>query len=267
MSSFIDFLYGATLLELGVVVCAIVVGGTVVALFIVNALWKAELRQSHNDIARFLSAVVGIIFAVLISSLTITVMGRQQQASGSALQEAQVLAAMHREALELPASEQATFRRDLAVYLDDVIDREWPQMRRAQWPDAADAALGAMYQDVARLPVLDLGQMLVSQDLRKQMEKLSELRRFRGDLATTGVDRVIWYVMLLGSASTIFFAVLFGVQNFLAHVLMTCILSFIIALAMIMIIAIDWPYFGQDSNSPGALMALRHSVSFSEASR
>ena len=72
--------------------------------------------------------------------------------------------------------------------------------------------------------------------------------------------------MLLGSASTIFFAVLFGVENFLAHVLMTCILSFIIALAMIMIIAIDWPYFGEDSISPNALVALRyHSASFVKA--
>lgn len=63
--------------------------------------------------------------------------------------------------------------------------------------------------------------------------------------------------MLLGSISMIAFAVLFGVENFAAHLLMNCLLSFSIALAMTMIVAIDWPYYGYDSISDDFFLELR----------
>jgi hypothetical protein len=265
LSKFIDFLYGAPVWELGLTVCAIVVGGTLIALFTINALWKKELRRSHNEIAGFLIAVVGIIFAVMISALTLSVMTRQDQANSLAMQEAQVLQAMTRDIPEMSPDDAQRLQRDLRGYLSTVIDGEWPQMRAAQWPDAAETTLGKISDDVIHLPLRDAEQTIVSQDLRRHLDRLYELRLSRGNLSTTGVDRTVWYVVLLGAISTIFFAVLFGVENFFAHVLMTCLLAFTTALAITMIIAIDWPYFGEDSISPDALIVLRRTPSFSGA--
>ena len=68
---------------------------------------------------------------------------------------------------------------------------------------------------------------------------------------------MVWSVVLLGSVSTILFAIIFGVRNFIAHLLMTGLLAFTIALALTMLVATDWPYYGGDVVSPGRLVELR----------
>ena len=257
--AFIDFLYGTSVLKLGVIVSAIVVGGTLATLLLVNRIWNKELRRDHNDIAGFLIAVVGVVFAILVSSLAIIVLTRQDRAQTLVVQEAQALESIERETDLLAGDRRETVRAHVRAYLDAVIDGDWPQMREAHWPTAARASADALWGDVVTLPVQNFSEMLTAQNLRQQLDKLAEVRRERSEIATTGVDRVVWAVVLLGSVSTILFAVLFGVRNFVAHMLMTGLLSFTIALAIIMIIAIDWPYFGGDSVEPGRLIELRAS--------
>ena len=115
-------------------------------------------------------------------------------------------------------------------------------MRRAERPVAATRVLHRLWLDAAALPLKDLADVLTVKDFRKHIDDLYDLHRGRSDLAINGVDRIVWAVVLLGSISMIAFAVLFGVENFTAHLLMSCLLSFSIALAMMMIVAIDWPY-------------------------
>lgn len=133
-------------------------------------------------------------------------------------------------------------------------------MRRAEKPTMAAAALDGLWRGVARLPVRDLAEMVVVQGLRSQLDQLYDARLERGILATSGVDPVVWTVVLLGTVLTISFGVLFGVTNLVSHVVMTCLLSFSIALVIIMIIAIDWPFFGADSVTPAPLQAIATAI-------
>lgn len=255
--AFIDFLYGTTVWKLGLTVSAIVIGGTVAAVLIADRCWHRERRRDHNDIAGFLIAVVGVVFAVLISTLALTVLTRQDRAQALVLQEAEAVEAIDRETDFLKPPSRDEIRRDVRDYLGAVLDSEWPQMRRAQRPTAAEPAVNTLWRDVAALPVENFHQMLSAQSFRQRLDKLADIRRGRSEIATTGVDRVIWAVVLLGSAATIVFAVLFGVRNLFAHLMMTGLLAFVIALAITMIIAIDWPYFGNDSVGPQRLEELR----------
>ena len=255
--NFIDFLYGAAVWKMGAVISLIIVGSTILTLVVVNRFWDRELRRAHNDIAGFLIAVVGVVFAILVSSLAITVLTRQDHAEALVMQEAETLGAIYRDAGLLEPANRNALRSDLRAYLDAVIDREWPEMSRAEWPAAGDAGVSAMWADVARLPADTYATALRVTRLQSRIDTLTDIRRNRGELATTGVDRVVWGVVLFGSAATILFAVLFGVPNFLAHLLMTSLLAFTIALAIIMVVAIDWPYFGDDVINPDRLATLR----------
>ena len=208
--AFVDFLYGTTVWKLGVVVTAIVVGGAIVTLVVVNRVWSQELRRDHNDIAGFLIAVVGVVFAILVSSLAVTVLMRQDRAQTLVVQEAQALESIVRETDLLAPDQRKIVRAHVKVYLDAAIDGDWPEMRRAQWPTAARDSANILWNDIVALPVTDFSQMLTAQNLRQQLDKLTEIRRDRSEIATTGVDRVVWAVVLLGSASTILFAILPG---------------------------------------------------------
>lgn len=257
MTNLIDMLYSARVWQISAILCTLVVGATIAVQFLVDRLWNRELRRSHNDIAGFLIAVVGVIFAVLISSLAITVLTRQDRAEALVTQEADTLASIDRLGAKLAGSHPEPVHHEVLAYLDAVIDGEWPQMRRAEMPDAAAKPLETMWANLSKLPVDDLASLAIFQQLQFRFDHLTEARRSRGEIATTGVDRVVWGVMLMGSLATILFAVLFGVPNFCAHLLMTSLLSFTVALAIIMVVSIDWPYYGDDAIHPERLEALR----------
>lgn len=254
---FIDYLYGTSVLNLGLVLTAIVVGGTFASLLLINRYWSRELRRDHNDIAGFLIAVVGVVFAIMVSSLAIIVLERKDHAEALVLQEAQALQSMQRETDLLAPENRKVMRAHLLGYLNAIIDGDWPSMRQARWPTASRASAAALWSDIVELPVTNYSQMLTAQNLRKQLDKLADIRLDRSTIATSGVDPVVWSVVLLGSIATILFAVIFGVRNLVAHALMTGLLSFTIALALTMLVATDWPYFGGDSVAPGRLIDLR----------
>ena len=254
---FIDFLYGTSVLNLGLVLTAIVVGGTFASLILINRFWSRELRRDHNDIAGFLIAVVGVVFAIMVSSLAIIVLERKDHAEALVIQEAQALQSIQRETDLLAPESRKVMRAHLLGYLDAIIDGDWSSMRRAKWPTASRASADDLWSDIVSLPVTNFSQMLTAQNLRKQLDKLADIRLDRSTIATSGVDPVVWSVVLLGSVATILFAVIFGVRNFVAHALMTGLLSFTIALALTMLVATDWPYFGGDSVAPGRLIDVR----------
>ncbi|WP_019906524.1 DUF4239 domain-containing protein [Methylobacterium sp. 77] len=258
---FVNFLYNAPIWQMACIIGLISVGGTVIALLIVDRIWKKDRRRSHNDIAGFFIAVVGVIYAILISSLAITVMARKDRAENLVFEEVEKVAGLAREVMTLPEANRGAIRAHLSGYLEAVVDHEWPQMRAAQRPTAGSKALHDLWLDAAALPVKDLADMLTVKDFRAHIDDLYDIRRGRSDLAVNGVDRIVWVVVLLGSISMIAFAVLFGVENFAAHLLMSCLLSFSIALAMTMIVAIDWPYYGYDSISADPLIELRAGLS------
>ena len=261
--SFVDFLYSAPIWQMGCAIGAIAVGSTIMAMVFVDRTWKKEHRQLHNDIAGFLIAVVGIVYAILISSLAITVLARKDRAENLVFEEAERVAALVREVGTLPEARRPEIHQRISDYLDAVIDKEWPQMHRAERPTAAEKSLRELWRDVTALPVQNLSEMIIVKDFREHIDDLYDVRRARSDLAVTGVDSVVWTVVLLGSISIAVFAVMFGVENFVAHLFMSCLLSFSIALAMIMIVAIDWPFYGQDSIGPGPLKVVRSDLAVS----
>lgn len=257
MMDFVNFLYGAPIWQMACIISFISVGGTVLVLLMVDRVWKKDRRRSHNDIAGFFIAVVGVIYAILISSLAITVMTRKDRAETLVFEEADKVARLAREVMTLPEPNRAAMRAHLATDVQVVIEEEWPQMRRAERPVAGTRVLHRLWLEAAALPLKDLADVLTVKDFRKHIDDLYDLHRGRSDLAINGVDRIVWAVVLLGLISMIAFAVLFGVENFTAHLFMSCLLSFSIAQAMTMIVAIDWPYYGYDSISEDLFLELR----------
>lgn len=211
---FIDFLYGTSVLNLGLVVTAIMVGGTFVALLLVNRFWNRELRRDHNDIAGFLIAVVGVVFAILVSSLAIIVLERKDHAEALVVQEAQALQSIQRETDLLAPEIRKVMRSHVLDYLGAILDGDWPEMREAKWPTASRTSADALWNDIVALPVTNFSEMLTAQNLRKQLEKLAEIRLDRSTIATSGVDPVVWSVVLLGSVATSPFRSHFRGQEF-----------------------------------------------------
>lgn len=126
MLSLVEFLYAAPVWLMATIVAGFAVGMTIVALLLVNRLWARDFRRAHNDITGFLIAVVGLVYAILVSTLAVTVLEQRDEAEAIVVREADIVANLHRALGTLAEGTCSELHASLATYVTHVIDREWP---------------------------------------------------------------------------------------------------------------------------------------------
>jgi hypothetical protein len=102
-------------------ICLVALAG----LELVQRLVPATSRQPHNDVAGFIYAALGVIYAVLLALVVIAVWEEYDAASVTVEQEANALAEIFWLAHRLPEPEGSHIQELARSYAQDVIDEEW----------------------------------------------------------------------------------------------------------------------------------------------
>jgi uncharacterized membrane protein len=110
-------------------------GGVIVGLFILGS-WLGlalfhrfvpiSLRQRHNDVAGFLIAIVGVVYAVLLAFIAVAVWESFDAADKVTQHEADLVGNLYRDTVAFPEPLGGQLRGDLKQYLELVIKEEWP---------------------------------------------------------------------------------------------------------------------------------------------
>ena len=232
-------------------VCAAMVV-SVAGLALVQRLVSPELRKQHNDVAGFIYAVIGIVYAVLLALVVVAVWGDYEATRETTDREANELAEIFWLARELPEPQRDRLQELARTYAEVVIDDEWSLMAKGQASPRAwaltDEMRSSIYDfdpDTAAEQVLyDRGLMLV--------HDLVDQRRLRLLEAEAGIPRVLWGVLVVGGILVVGFTYLFGLENTRSHRLIIASLAVMIALVTSTIYALDHPFTGFTRVQPRA---------------
>jgi hypothetical protein len=233
-----------------------VVGGTcllaLAGLELVQRLVPAESRQRHNDVAGFIYAALGVIYAVLIALVVIAVWEEYDAASVTVEQEANALAEIFWLAHRFPEPEGTHLQELARSYAEEVVDKEWPLMEQGQAPlmtQTQRTPTGWTLIDEIRAslqefqPHTKADAQLYAEGL-DQVQRLADARRMRLVAAEEGVPAVLWSVLIFGGVAAVGFTYLFGLENTWAHRLMVLTLAAVIGLVLFTIGAMEHPFSG-----------------------
>jgi hypothetical protein len=233
-----------------------VVGGTclvaLAGLEVVQRLVPATSRQRHNDVAGFIYAALGVIYAVLIALVVIAVWEEYDAASVTVEQEANALAEIFWLAHRLPEPEGSHIQELARSYAHEVVDKEWPLMEQGQAPlmtQTQGTPAGWTLIDEIRAnlqefqPQTPADEQLYAEGL-DQVQRLADARRMRLVAAEEGIPGVLWAVLIFGGVAAIGFTYLFGLANTWAHRLMVFTLAAVIGLVLFTIGALEHPFSG-----------------------
>jgi hypothetical protein len=234
----------------------LVVGGTclvaLAGLELVQRLVPATSRQRHNDVAGFIYAALGVIYAVLIALVVIAVWEEYDAASVTVEQEANAVAEIFWLGNRLPEPEGSHIQELARSYAEEVIHKEWPLMEQGQAPlmtQVEETPAGWTLIDDIRAnlqefqPRTQAEEQLYAEGL-DQVQRLADARRMRLVAAEEGVPAVLWSVLIFGGIAAVGFTYLFGLQNTWAHRLMVLTLSAVIGLVLFTIGAMEHPFSG-----------------------
>jgi hypothetical protein len=219
---------------------------------VVQRLVPATSRQRHNDVAGFIYAALGVIYAVLIALVVIAVWEEYEAASVTVEQEANAAAEIFWLADRLPEPRGTHIQDLVRSYAEEVVHREWPLMEQGEAPlmtqQRGTPAGWTLIDDIRATiqevqPQTPADEQLYAEGL-DQVQRLADARRMRLVAAEEGVPAVLWSVLIFGGVATVNFTYLFGLQNTWAHRLMVLTLAAVIGLVLFTIGAMEHPFSG-----------------------
>jgi hypothetical protein len=243
----------------------LVVGGAclaaIVGLALVQRLVPTTIRKEHNEVAGFIYAVVGVIYAVLLALVVIIATWEEfGRARVTVETEANALAEIFWLAHRLPEAEGRELQELCRSYAEEVVNVGFPLMEQGRTPSLERSEessrawvliddIRASLQEVE--PTTLAGQELYAEGL-DQVQRLGDARRMRLVVAEESLPTVLWVVLIVGGIVTVGFAYLFGMENSWAHALMVGSLAGVIALVLFTIAAMDHPFSGGARVGPEA---------------
>jgi Protein of unknown function (DUF4239) len=242
----------------------LVIGGicllSLAGLELVQRLVPASSRQPHNDVAGFIYAALGVIYAVLLALVVIAVWEEYGAARETVEQEANAAADIFWLADRLLKPRGTHVQELVRSYAQEVVHREWPLMEQGRAPlmtqkrgtPAGWTIIDDIRQDIQNFEPRTKGEEQLYAEGFDQVDSLSDARRMRLVAAEEGVPDALWAVLIFGGIAAISFTYLFGLENTLVHTLMVVTLAAVIGLVLFTVGALEYPFSGGAHIGTGA---------------
>ena len=216
--------------------------------------WPALREGDHNEVAGFIIAVVGVIYAVLLGFVVIVSWENFSEAEHVVGQEASALRTMYRDSAAFPPPVREQIDADIRTYASAAVESDWPAMAAGQpgSPEAA-RALDEISQHLATTPTTNPDELQYKVIEADRFNDLVTARSARLDYVTQGVPGVLWLALIVGAGVTVGFTMIFGLGSALLHTVMTASLAALIGVLLFVAVAIDHPFAGDVAVHPAPL--------------
>ncbi len=235
----------------------LIVGVPAVAVGVQSALrprWSVLREGDHNEVAGFLIAIVGVIYAVLLAFVVIVSWEQFSRAGDTVGMEASALRTIDRTAAAFPPDSRARVRADIVAYARAVVDVEWSAMAHDQpGSPPVGAALDRLSTDLEALPADTPSR---AQFVGAEAERFNDLvtaRSSRLDFVEQGLPGVLWAALVVGAVVTIGFSMIFALRSRLLQTFMTASIAVLIGILLFVAVSIDHPFVGDVAVTPGSL--------------
>lgn len=233
----------------------IVIGGFVLLSIVMgrvtHRLARTDALFEHNDLAGFIFAVVGVIYAVLLGFVAVGVWERFTGAEARTYDEAAQLTIVYRDAAVFPAKEQL-LRSELRTYVEDLVVNVWPAMARGRSEDSNGERAERLSATINGLRPANFGEANVQ---RKMIDAMAGALVDRDERLTedaTGLNGIMWAVVICGAFITVAFSFLFGFKRRALQSIMIGGLALLIGLIIFLTMSLDYPYRGSIRVGPEA---------------
>ena len=256
---FLDWIYSNPTWLWGGIMVGTFVAAACAGLAIFHRMVHLEVRRAHNDLAGFTVAIISVVYAVLLAFIAIATWESFTSAGEIVEREADYVGSVYRDTQGLPLAMGQGIRDDLRQYVDVVINDEWPLQRQGKTPEQGWVPLHKLHTAIVTMHPQNLGEAVIEGELLRTLNQLYMARNSRLSAIQGHIPPVIWWIIFLGGAITTGYTYLFGFESFPLHLVMTAAVAAMLALVVVLIVALDWPFRGEISVAPDAFVETQQS--------
>jgi Protein of unknown function (DUF4239) len=238
------------------VVGVVVIVGLVVLALLAKVLIvrKAKwlLTDSHNEVAGFLVAIVAVVYAVIVGFTIVSLYEASVTANDDVSTEAANLLRLHDGNFVLGPTVADQINADVAGYAAAVV-HDWrlissgeasPRVQK-EYDDlysalSSDNPKTPVQADYLRQAITDVGQVGQARDAR-----ILEARE------SGSLPLVLWIGILLTSAVTLGFALVFSLENLRVAFVMVAGVAAVLGVNLFVLVELGYPFLGSVAVGPG----------------
>jgi hypothetical protein len=230
-------------------------------LALVRRMVSYDRLARHIDVAGYVYAVIGVIYAVILAQVVIAAWQEYRDARVVADAEANAVLNLARLAQVWPDEDRERVEDALSTYAQHVVDVEWPNMAHNQFDESLHTALihdlwQAVNEAGARAENLDP----VYAASLQQLDELDGARRSRVLLGRDRLPEAMTLTLIIGAVVTVGFSYFFAVEDVWMQSLMTVSLATLVALLLLLEYQLDTPYEGVSAIEPTAMELVRSEI-------
>ena len=215
-----------------------------------RAAYGVDRLSLNNEVAGFKFAVIGVFYAVMLAFVVIAVWEEFRKTEAAVRDEAKAVVDLHRLTFALPVEGGAEIRNHLVAYTNDVREHEWATMAVGEPSDAVVKELDRLSQAIFAVSPANSQQLALYQDALRLLAVMTDNRNERLESSDGSMPWILWFVLIVGGLITLGYPAFFGTTNVAAQILMTAALAELVALAMLLGLAFDYPFTGDVRISP-----------------
>jgi len=205
---------------------------------------RDKLRGNH-EVAGFVYAVVGSIFAVNVALAVDTVHDEFVSGSRASMQEAIHLAAVHRMAGWLEPEHRDRIRGAVVVYTKAVVEKEWGDWSKASaGSNEAAKDYGRIWESLKDVDPKTAGQQAAYAEIISRTNNIDVARQARLHSGVLRPPMGIQALQWLGGIITVGFGFFFTMENRRAHMIMLVAISLLVWGNLVLLDTIRFPFNG-----------------------
>jgi hypothetical protein len=219
----------------------------------------ARMAQ-HTEVAGYVYAVIGVLYAVILAQVVIAGWEEFQDARTEAATEADAILILDRLSQAWPDPERTHVKRALTAYATHVIEVEWPAMAQGNFEPSEHApVVHELWEAVTAAGRADGNDPTFAAAL-SQLETLDESRRSRVLIGGAGLPGTMSLTLVLGAIVTVGFSYLFAVDDGWVHAVMTASLATLVALLLLLQYQLENPFDGESAIQPTAMQFVLNEI-------
>ena len=244
-------MFGLPIGVAAVVLVVLAAALSVLALYLFRKSVSFEISKGHNEIAGFVFATVGVLYAVVLAFVVFAVWERYTASQEAVAHEGAVAVAAYRDTQEFPEPRRTQAQLALRTYVHTVMDKEWVnhgQVLAHSTPDALNP-VWAIYRQAEEQAGADGASL---DQARDHLYEVEIARHERHLSAESSLPDIFWVILVLGATSTLFFAFLFDMGNLRVQGVLTALLAGLMAGLLFLVVSLERPFTGpvQVSKAP-----------------
>ena len=210
-----------------------------------RTIYGVDRLSLNNEVAGFKFAVIGVFYAVMLAFVVIAVWEDFTKTEAAVRDEAKAVVDLHRITFALPVEGGAEIRDHLVAYINDVRKHEWQTMAVGKPSDVVIKDLDQLSQAIFKVSPQSQQELALYQEALRLLAVVTDNRNERLDSSDGSMPGILWFVLIVGGLITLGYPAFFGSSNLVAQILMTAALAALVALALLLGLAFDYPFTGE----------------------